>query len=143
MNGDDITGWTVDTLHEHIDVRIDSIYKLIDERQSANERDIEKSMAAAEKRFESINEFRAQLADQALTFMPRAEAQAIFKSVIDRLESQSKAVATSQAELRSRLDIIAGSSTGEDSHRLDTNRLITVIISAIAVAVAIYAVLKP
>ena len=41
----------------------------------ASEKAVVKAEAAAEKRFEAVNEFRGQLADQAATFMPRAEAE--------------------------------------------------------------------
>jgi len=36
---------------------------------------VQKAEVAAEKRFDAVNEFRAQLADQASTFMPRLEAE--------------------------------------------------------------------
>ena len=41
------------------------------------EKAVTKAEVAAEKRFEAVNEFRGQLADQATTFMPRTEADAI------------------------------------------------------------------
>jgi hypothetical protein len=41
----------------------------------ATERAVAKAEVAAEKRFDSVNEFRKQLADQAATFMPRSEAE--------------------------------------------------------------------
>lgn len=45
-----------------------------------------KAETANEKRFESVNEFRAQLTDQARTFMPRAEAEAIIRRSTERIE---------------------------------------------------------
>lgn len=45
-----------------------------------------KAEMATEKRFEGVNEFRAQLADQARTLMPRAEFEALHKAAMDRNE---------------------------------------------------------
>jgi len=42
----------------------------------AAEKAVNKAENASERRFESVNEFRAQLADQASTFIPRSEAEA-------------------------------------------------------------------
>jgi hypothetical protein len=40
---------------------------------------------AAEKRFDSVNEFRAQLSDQAQTFMPRREYDVQHAALGDRV----------------------------------------------------------
>jgi hypothetical protein len=56
-----------------------------------------KAETAAERRFESVNEFRAQLADQAQTFMPRSEAETRLASLaekLDDLKGSSKAGAS-------------------------------------------------
>jgi len=60
---------------------------------------IAKAELATEKRFEGVNEFRAQLSDQSATFMPRLEAEqrmarntddiAALASRIDRTEGRS------------------------------------------------------
>jgi|SRR6476646_172342 len=56
-----------------------------------------KAEVAAEKRFESVNEFRAQLSDQATTFMPRVEAEQRLRALaekLDDLKGSSKAGAS-------------------------------------------------
>lgn len=69
------SGWTIDTLKEFFDQRLDSMDRaLIAARLDAKEA-IQKSDAATEKRFDGVNEFRAQLGDQARTLMPRTEAE--------------------------------------------------------------------
>ncbi len=54
--------------------------------QSAKEA-VTKAEVASEKRFESINEFRAQLKDQQQTFMPRSEVTIAIKQLADQLAS--------------------------------------------------------
>jgi hypothetical protein len=63
--------------------------------------------SAVDKRLESMNEFRAQMADQSRDFMPRNEAFTLFKALEDKLEMQRIAheksidtLVTSIAELR-------------------------------------------
>lgn len=52
----------------------------------ASEKAVVKAEIAAEKRFEAVNEFRGQLADQAATFMPRAEAEQRMASLAEKLD---------------------------------------------------------
>lgn len=47
---------------------------------------VNKADLANEKRFDAVNEFRGQLGDQQRTLMPRAEAEALFKSIGDKIE---------------------------------------------------------
>jgi hypothetical protein len=83
-----VSEWTVDTLKEHYDT-------LLSERKEAQQRAIDSALlaakelnaqalqaanerfaafvAATDKRFESVNEFRGTLSDQATTLLPRAE----------------------------------------------------------------------
>jgi hypothetical protein len=59
---------------------------------------VSKAELSNEKRLDSVNEFRAQLKDQAGTLATRAEVQVQVKSISDKLESLS----VSQTEMRSR-----------------------------------------
>jgi hypothetical protein len=54
---------------------------------AAADRAVLKAELASEKRFESVNEFRGTLADQQRTLMPRAEAEAILRSLEVKLDS--------------------------------------------------------
>lgn len=58
---------------------------------------VNKAELAAEKRFDGVNEFRATLADQQRTLIPRAEAEVR----ISALERQISELMTSLRELRS------------------------------------------
>ncbi len=60
---------------------------------------VSKAEAAVEKRFDAVNEFRAQLGDQSRTLMPRPEAEVLFKSLDTRIDAANAAA----AELNTRL----------------------------------------
>jgi dsDNA-binding SOS-regulon protein len=62
----------------------------------AAEKAVEKANAAGEKRFDSVNEFRAQQGDIVRTFIPRAEAEARFTALSDKVDILTKAVTASQ-----------------------------------------------
>lgn len=81
-----MTGWTLETLKEHIQVlmteadrrnqqRFEGQEKAVSAALQAQKEAVTKAETAAEKRFESVNEFRQQLSDQAASFMPRREAE--------------------------------------------------------------------
>jgi hypothetical protein len=64
----------------------------VDTAQAAADRAVTKAELAAEKRFESVNEFRNTLADQQRTLMPRSEAEILFKSLTDKIESNTRSL---------------------------------------------------
>lgn len=53
---------------------------------AASDRAVQKAEIAAEKRFEGVNEFRAALADQQRTLMPRAEVDILMRALGERME---------------------------------------------------------
>lgn len=64
---------------------------------------VSKAETAAEKRFDSVNEFRSTLKDQQQTLMPRVEAESRLKGIEERM-----------ALIQNRLDIITGNKQGTD-----------------------------
>jgi hypothetical protein len=90
-------------IKEYIDARFASLEKYIDVKFVALEKRLEiayttaqnalsKSDAAAEKRFESLNEFRSVLKDQQATFLVRNEYEANHKQLESRVEGVQKIV---------------------------------------------------
>lgn len=77
------TGWTLETLKELIEQRLDSMDKALTAALQATKEAIQKAENANEKRFDGVNEFRAQLGDQARTLMPRSEAEQRFNQLAD------------------------------------------------------------
>lgn len=106
------SGWSVDTLKQHFDQRFRDQEKAVDAAvqasdkatsvaMTAEQRAVAKAEASTEKRFESVNEFRQTLTDQATTFMPRAEAQVINQALAEKIDI-----------LAAKLDKIEGRSSG-------------------------------
>lgn len=100
-------GWTFDTLKQYIDAKFTEADKRYEQRfmdsgtavnaaLQAAEKAVTKAEAASEKRFESVNEFRGTLTDQARTFIPRAEADLRMGT----LEAQVRALTALNLERR-------------------------------------------
>jgi hypothetical protein len=66
---------------------------------TAADRAVVKAEVATEKRFESVNEFRNTLADQARDLMPRVESERMHAATHERIEAIEKSMAE-QARLR-------------------------------------------
>ncbi len=77
--------WTVDTLKEFLLAELQAADLRYEQRFKAAENAVMKAENASEKRFDGVNEFRAALADQTASLMPRAEAEARIASVADKL----------------------------------------------------------
>ena len=79
------------TVMDERDVRYEQRFKAMDEKTSlaltASEKAVAKAEIATEKRFDSVNEFRGQLKDQAATLVPRAEAESRFKGLEEKIEA--------------------------------------------------------
>jgi hypothetical protein len=60
---------------------------------TSSEKAVAKAEIATEKRFDSVNEFRATLSDQAANLLPRREADTKFSSYEDKLEDMKKEIA--------------------------------------------------
>lgn len=93
---------------------------------AASDKAVTKAEIATEKRFESVNEFRAQLQDQTRTFMSRDEAHALLKSMQDKMDLVQDQMKTGQ--------IWQGNITG----RLAVGGTVLTIIMAITIFLANY-----
>lgn len=82
------------------DRRYEDRFKATDDRTglalTSSEKAVAKAEIATEKRFDSVNEFRGQLKDQAATLLPRAEAMVEFNSIRKDMEELKKSVTLSQ-----------------------------------------------
>lgn len=112
-----VSGWTVDTLKEHFERQHHDLIVHLDERYERQQKAIDDRAESTDERFRGVNEFRGQLADQAALLMPRAEADARFTAMEDKLAAMS-----------SRLDRAEGSDAGSahqrTNQRLDTGQLV-------------------
>jgi len=104
---EDKGGWTIETLRayllalmisndvkysERFEAQQTAMHTALTAQQTAMEaalksaeRAVLKAELASDKRFESVNEFRATLADLQKTYMSRLEAMAMFKSIDEKL----------------------------------------------------------
>jgi hypothetical protein len=143
-----VSGWTVDTLREHLAQRVtdldlrlsrrmDDADKAIAAALAAAEKATGKAEAASEKRFEGVNEFRRALADQTATFIPRTEYDAAHSALADRVGANADRMAALELRLTSRLDRGEGSDAGAAGQRTDQRLNMSQVIAAIATIVAV------
>lgn len=98
----------IDSQAEKVALALKATETAIGKAETATEKAILKAEAANDKRFESVNEFRSQLADQAATFTTRREAAVHAESVnerITRLDDQVKTAQIWQGNLTGRIAV--------------------------------------
>lgn len=100
---------------------------------TASDKALAKAETATEKRFDAVNEFRSQLADQAATFMPRTEADASTQRLTERIQ-----------ELTDRVNTSGGATQGAKENKTGlyaalgaAGLLITILLSAVVIVVNI------
>jgi len=79
--------------------------KAVNAALAAAEKAVTKAETSAEKRFDSQNEFREQLKDQATTFMPRSEAQLQLDALNEKMLNFTRDEAQSGGRSLGRSDI--------------------------------------
>ncbi len=117
------------TLQEYVDIRVSLLHELIEkigerydevlhekelrlqQRFEASEKYVKLGFDSAEKaiikaeaattiRFEGVNEFRSQLNQQQLTYIPRSEVMVIEAALQNRIAALEKQLTTAAAERR-------------------------------------------
>ena len=94
-------GWSVDTALQHVlslmganDHRYEQRFldqeKAVMLAMAAAKEAVAKAEAASEKRFDSVNEFRATLGDQQRNLMPRAESDRAFEALGEKIVALEK-----------------------------------------------------
>jgi hypothetical protein len=98
------------------DIRYEQRFKAMDEKTSlaltASEKAVAKAETATEKRFDSVNEFRGQLKDQAATLLQRNEAEVKFKGLEEKIESIKAGGTAASRWTMDKLLMIAIAATG-------------------------------
>lgn len=98
----------IDSQAEKVALALDASERAIAKQEAVTERAISKQEAAMEKRFESVNEFRGQLADQVRTFMPRSEhvvEMTAHSERVGRLEESVRSAQIWQGNITGRLAV--------------------------------------
>jgi len=89
---------TLISLREYVDTRFEAQKEAVTAALTAADRAVNKAELASEKRFDSVNEFRAALNDSARLLMPRAEAEQRMLTI----ESSIRDLKTSYAAIDNR-----------------------------------------
>lgn len=79
---------------------------------AASDKAVSKAEAANERRFESVNEFRAQLSDQTKTFISRAEFSATASAASEKIEDLKSLVSEINVATIGRLSAQGGRAAG-------------------------------
>jgi hypothetical protein len=93
-----MSDWTTETLKELMEQRFVDQDKAVQAALLAAKEAVLKAETATEKRFEASNEFRAQLADQTATFIPRPEFTAKYGALEDKVSALTDRLNKSQGE---------------------------------------------
>lgn len=91
----------IDALRDNFQGQIIATKEQLAAAMASAEKAVQKAEAATEKRFDSVNEFRAQLSDQAQRFLPRTEADAVNRASSEKIDA-----------LQSRMDRLEGRGSG-------------------------------
>jgi hypothetical protein len=104
------------TLMDERDRRYEDRFRATDEKTglalTSSKEAVAKAETATEKRFDSVNEFRKTLADQASGFMPRQEYMSNHQSVIEKIEAIKEGFTKEIASLRESRSQTEGRSSG-------------------------------
>lgn len=104
--------------------------KAVNAAMIAADRAVSKVETANDKRFESVNEFRAQLADQAAGFLPRNEGSIRFDGVSEKLESQRKTVDARLEQIRIELQHIREAAAAIQGKSVGMNQMWGYLVAA-------------
>jgi hypothetical protein len=104
---------------------------------AAAEKATTKAETAADRRFDSVNEFRRALTDQTATFLPRTEYDQAHTSLADRITVNGERVAALELRLTRRLDLGEGHAAGERGQRTEARLNTGTVISAALLVIAL------
>jgi methanogenic corrinoid protein MtbC1 len=84
------------TLREYVDVRFAAEEESVKTALASADRANTKAEAAADKRFDSVNEFRKTLTDETATFLPRAEYNQASKAMEEKVNELTTRVTAAE-----------------------------------------------
>lgn len=102
---------------------------------------VTKAETSSEKRFEAVNEFRGQLADQAATLLGRKEADARFSALTDKLEAEKTSNTERLAVLRSAIDRDGGKDAGSAASQAKVFALIGAVGGIVGILLGMVALI--
>lgn len=118
--------------------RTESLRREATALREAQDAAISKSEVASEKRFEGVNEFRAQLADQAATFVSRLEVDAKLEAAAEKIAGTSDRVNSLDLRAKDALSIAAFQSYADRQDQIARDNTRQRAAVALGVALAIF-----
>jgi hypothetical protein len=117
------SGWTIETAMEHVlsllqeadrrySARFDAIQNSTEQSLQAAQQAVLKAETAAEKRFESVNEFRNTLSDQQRNLMPRSEVTVVSGALTEKIQSVESSLSSKIYALEKQLDSLKAEREG-------------------------------
>ena len=88
----DGTRWTIEALKEYFDKQIDGVCRKFGTEINSIEKSIGKSEERLDIRLMAMNEWRAQMKDQTISFVTRAETDIQIGNICKRLDDIGKAI---------------------------------------------------
>jgi len=134
----EVSGWTTDTLREHMQRQLDDLRRSLDERYLTQTQANQELKATTAERFTSVNEFRGQLNDQVRTFMSRTEVEQLIKTLDDKTDAQSARDSERFEEINKRLNERSGGDAAM-AKMLGFGLTAATIIISVVVLIANYA----
>jgi exonuclease VII large subunit len=99
-----------DAQQQALDAALQAVKEATKADLDAAKEAVNKAEKANERRFDAVNEFRAQLADQAASFLTRREAEARFDALMEKLEALSSEHRRDLVTIREMADRLAAAS---------------------------------
>lgn len=93
--------WNIDSLHQYFERVLQEKDLRDEQRFIAQNKALDSALSTSNDRLAGMNEFRASLKDQALTFMTRSESDQLVKSNLDKF-----------SQIEKRLDSLDGQKQG-------------------------------
>lgn len=137
----DVSGWTVDTVHVHLLDLIRAADIRYTQRFEAQAEAIRKAEDATEKRFESVNEFRAALTDQSRNSPSRIEVDGQYAALGAQISETRKSLEDKAASNAARISGLEGDMKGLGGRSSGVQQQWGYIFAAIGAMVAIASII--
>ena len=137
--------WVLGLVRQLVLSIMDERDKRYQERFEAQQEALGKVEEATEKRFESVNEFRAAMTDRDILYMPRSESLAQHVSTLERIENHSREDLVSHEAINKRLDNLSkrvdtfeGNVSGGRTTLLTIGGIATFLVASIVIGTFVF-----
>lgn len=123
-----------------LEAQFSHVEQLFNQAKTASQQAIDKAEAANAAKFQSVNEFRATLSDQADRMMPRVESEARHSATAEKMEALAHqcsqrfdALGSRIDELNRRMLLREGAESGTKETKQTSMAVIAIIVAAVGV----------